>query len=141
LGLALLLLAAAGPVLGISELPDGKWWKRPRLAAAIGLTDDQVRQIEKIFVRSRPKLIDLRADLEKKQLALEESMEDRGLDRRVVERQIEAVENARAELQKTRALMILDMKQVLRPEQWEKLLQMRESLRERRLMRQENRQQ
>jgi Spy/CpxP family protein refolding chaperone len=130
--MAALVLAAMAAPLAAADLPDGKWWKRPRLAHEIGLTADQQQQIEKIFVHSRTKLIDLRADLEKKQLGLQELMEDRGADRRDVEKKIESVENARAELQKARALMILDMKQVLKPEQWDRLLRRREEMIERR---------
>jgi Spy/CpxP family protein refolding chaperone len=130
--MAALVLAAMAAPLAAADLPEGKWWKRPRLAQEIGLTPDQQQQIEKIFIHSRTKLIDLRADLEKKQLGLQELMEDRGADRRSVEKKIEAVENARAELQKARALMILDMKQVLKPEQWERLLRRRDEMMERR---------
>jgi Spy/CpxP family protein refolding chaperone len=130
--MAALVLAAMAAPLAAADLPDGKWWKRPRLAQEIGLTPDQQQQIEKIFIHSRTKLIDLRADLEKKQLGLQELMEDRGADRRNVEKKIESVENARAELQKARALMILDMKQVLKPEQWERLLRRRDEMMERR---------
>ena len=90
-------------------------------------------------MRARTKLIDLKADLEKKQLALQSSMDDQAADRKIVEKQVEAVENARAELQKTRALMILDMKQVLKPEQWERLRQMQQEMRERRMERRGNR--
>lgn len=135
----LLLLTASASVFAAPDVPDGKWWKRPRLAALINLTPEQSRDIEKIFVRSRTRLIDLKADLEKKQVALQSSMEDQGVERRTVEKQIEAVENARAELQKTRAVMILDMKQVLRPDQWERLLRLQDDVRERRLMRKEGR--
>src|SRR6266540_7548500 len=129
--MAALVLAALAAPLAAADLPDGKWWKRPRLAQGLGLTPDQQQQIERIFVRSRTKLIDLRADLEKKQLGLQELMEDRSADRRDVEKKIESVENARAELQKARALMILDMKQVLKPEQWERLMQKQQERRER----------
>ena len=129
-GLAAAALLAAGAV-GAAELPDGKWWKHPGVVADIGLTPEQSSEIEKIFVRSRTRLIDLRADLEKKQLALQESMEDRSVDRKAVEKKIEAVENARGELQKARALMILDMKQVLKPAQWERLMQKQQERRER----------
>jgi Spy/CpxP family protein refolding chaperone len=133
---AALVAAVAFPALALAQadIPDGKWWKRPRLAAEINLSPEQSREIENIFVRTRPRLIDLRADLEKKQLALQVSMEDKAVDRHHVEKEIEAVENARAELQKARALMILDMKQVLRQEQWERLLQMQQNVRERRQM-------
>ena len=132
---AVALAALLAPMARAADLPDGKWWKRPRLAAEIGLSPDQVREIEKIFVRSRTKLIDLRGELEKRQLALQESMEDQTAERKTVEKQIESVENARAELQKARALMVLDMKQVLRPQQWERLLQIQQEFRERIQMR------
>jgi len=110
---------------------DGKWWKSPRVTADLNLTSEQSAEIEKIFVRSREKLIDLKADLEKKQLDLQVAMDDKTVNRAAVEKKIEGVENARATLQKTRALMILDMKQVLKPEQWEKLVQRRQERRER----------
>ena len=125
-------LFASTALLAQPAVPDGKWWKRPRIAAEIGLTPDQVREIEKIFVRSRPRLIDLKGDVEKKQLALASAMEDHAIDRREVERRIEAVETARAELQKTRALMVLDMKQVLKPDQWSRLLERQQGMRDRR---------
>jgi Spy/CpxP family protein refolding chaperone len=126
---ALAALACPGALSG-QEL-DGKWWKHPRAAQELNLTPEQSLEIEKIFVKSRPKLIDLRADLEKKQLALQVAMEDKTADRAAVEKKIEEVETARASLQKTRAMMLLDMKQVLKPDQWEKLLSKQEERRER----------
>ena len=138
---AALAACLAAPVVRAAGMPDGKWWKNPRLAADLGLSPDQSTEIEKIFVRSRSKLIDLKADLEKKQLDLQVAMDDKTANRSAVEKKIEAVENARASLQKTRALMILDMKQVLKPDQWERLVQKqqerREQMRQRRGMMQE----
>jgi len=119
------------PAAGVAQTLDGKWWKNPGVTGDLNLTPEQSAEIEKIFVRSRPKLIDLRADLEKKQFDLQTAMEDKTADRGAVEKKIEAVENARAALQKTRALMILDMKQVLRPEQWDRLVQKQQERRER----------
>ena len=110
----------------------GPWWKNPSVTAELGLTPEQSTEIERVFVHSRSKLIDLKADLEKRQLALQEALEDKSADRKDVERKIEAAENSRAELQKARVLMILDMKQVLKPEQWEKLVRRQQEMRERR---------
>ncbi len=123
-------LALASAALA-ADMPEGKWWKNPRVTAELGVTPEQTAEIEKVFVRSRPRLIDLRAELEKKELDLQAAMDDKATDRAVVEKRIEAVENARAALQKTRALMILDMKQVLKPEQWERLVQKQRQWRER----------
>ena len=138
--IAATLAGFALPAVSQQGFPDGKWWKRPRLMAELNLSSEQSREIEKIFVHSRTRLIDLKADLEKKQLALQSSMEDRAADRRTVEKEIERVENARAELQKARAVMVLDIKQVLKPDQWEHLLQMQQEMKERRMMAKEGRQ-
>ena len=128
--LAGLLLVASAMSLPAQDL-DGKWWKNSRLAEKIGLTSEQTNQIEKVFVRSRPTLIDLRADLEKKQFFLQQAMEDRSAPRGELENKMEAVENARAELQKARQRMLLDIRQVLKPEQWQKLVQKRQEMRAR----------
>ena len=128
---ALLLLAPTVSVFAQLEGPEGKFWRRPRVAAEIGLTPEQSDRLEKIFLREREKLIDLKADLEKKQLGVESAMGNAATDRAEVEKKIAAVEGARAELQKARALMYLDMRQALKPEQWSRLMQMRQQMQER----------
>jgi Spy/CpxP family protein refolding chaperone len=110
---------------------DGKWWKRPRIAQELAITPDQDAELEKIFARSKPKLIDLRADLEKKQFDYEQSMQADSTDRKTIEAKIEAREESRARLQKELALMELDMKQVLKPEQRERLMRLKEEAKQR----------
>ena len=125
----LLFASLASAAIAVPDLPEGKWWKRPRIAAAINLTSDQGSRIDEIFSRARPLLIDLKADLEKKQGELQDSLEDANADRRAVAARVDAVEDARAELQKARILMILDVKQVLRPEHWDRLVRMQQDFR------------
>lgn len=117
------------------DLPEGKWWKRPRVATEIGLTAEQSRQIDGIFSRARPTLIDLKADLEKKQGELQDALEVSDANRSDVELRVEAVEGARAELQKARIRMLLEMRRVLKPEQWSRLMELHEAARRQRGMR------
>ena len=123
------LLVVHASALFAQGLAEGKWWKRPRIAKQLDLSADQVAQLEKIFARTKPKLIDLRADFEKKQFDYDQSMQTDDVDRKELEARIEAREQSRAALQKELALMELDMKKVLNPEQREKLVQMRERAR------------
>ena len=123
-----LLLASGAAAQGLA---DGKWWKRPRIAQELQLTAEQGGELEKIFVKSKPRLIDLRADLEKKQFEYEQAMQADSVDRKEVESKIEAREEARARLQKELSLMELDMKRVLKPEQRERLMRLREENRQR----------
>lgn len=124
------LLLATGTAIAQSPGVEGKWWKRPRIAAALQLSPDQTDQLEKVFARVKPRLIDLRADLQKKQFAYDQAMSSEKSDRKEVESLIEAREAARSALQKELALMELDMKQILRPDQREKLIRMRENARQ-----------
>jgi Spy/CpxP family protein refolding chaperone len=125
-GVFLISLASASAAQGIA---DGKWWKRPRIAQELQLSRDQAAELEKIFARSKPKLIDLRAELEKKQFDYDQAMLDEKADRKAIETKIEVREQARAALQKELSLMELDMKQVLKPDQREKLMRLRENAR------------
>jgi Spy/CpxP family protein refolding chaperone len=129
------LTFAAAAAFGQQTLAEGKWWKRPRIAQALQLTPAQASELEKIFAKSRPKLIDLKADLEKKQFAYEQAMGADKVDRQDVAAKIEAREQARANLQKELSLMELDMKQVLTPEQREKAVQLRQEVREKQIER------
>lgn len=135
--LAGLAFAALPEPAGASpDLPDGKWWKRPRIAAAVGLTAEQTREIEAIFSKARPQLIDRKAELEKRQGELEDAVESNA-DRKMIAARVEEVEDARAELQKARILMMLDIKQVLRAEQWERLVRMQQEAHRQRMNREE----
>jgi Spy/CpxP family protein refolding chaperone len=138
LALALLFLAMAPFLRAQGDVSDGKWWKRPRVAKELALTPDQTKQIDEIFARDRPRLIDLKADLQKKQFSLQQAI-DQEAGREELERRIDAVEDARKNLQKTRALMVIDMKKVLTTEQWDRLRQMRDERRERRRQAREDR--
>lgn len=125
------LLAAAASWAQAGPAIEGKWWKRPAIARSLELTQEQTASLEQIFARSKPRLIDLRAGLEKKQFEYEQEMQSEHVDRKAVEARIEAREQARAELQKELSMMELDMKQVLTPEQRERLVRMREAARQR----------
>lgn len=108
-----------GPFVRIAR--PGKWWKDSGLMKRIGVSDDQVTKIEKIFQDHRLQLIDLHADLEKQEAILEPLVEaDQPTESQVVA-QIDKVAQARANLEKSDALMLLAIRRVLTVDQWKKL--------------------
>ena len=56
-------------------MPDMKWWKNPRFAKELELTDDQLDKLRKLESDSRKKMIKLGADLSIKKIELKEAME------------------------------------------------------------------
>jgi Spy/CpxP family protein refolding chaperone len=87
----------------------------------IGVSDEQVQRIEKIFQDHRLQLIDLHAALEKQEAILEPLIEaDQPEETRVIA-QIDKVAQARANLEKSNAQMLLAIRAVLTVDQWKKL--------------------
>jgi len=101
--------------------PPGRWWMDPTLVQKLGLTADQQKRIDTLFQQSRLKLIDLSAGLQKEEAILEPLVEADRPDEAQVLAQIDRVAQARAELEKANARMLLGFRGVLTQEQWKKL--------------------
>jgi protein CpxP len=108
----------------------GRWWNNPELAQQLNLTDQQKHQMDDIFLQHRLKLIDLNANLEKQETLLHPMIESDQPDEAKILTQIDAVAQARAELEKANARMLFDIRKTLTPDQWQKLKAMREEHRQ-----------
>lgn len=106
-----------GPMGG----PASRWWLDARTAQRVGLTDDQKKRMDEIFQSSRLKLIDLNAGLQREEAILEPLLGADQPDEAKVLPQLDKVVQARGELEKARARMLLGFRRVLTPEQWKKL--------------------
>jgi protein CpxP len=101
--------------------PPGRWWMDPVLAQKLGLTADQQKRIDALYQQSRLKLIDLSAAVQKEEAILEPLLEADRPDESQVLAQIDRVAQARAELEKANARMLLGFRGVLSLDQWKKL--------------------
>ena len=106
---------------GGDGMPGGRWWKDSRIAQDIGLSDQQATQIEKIFQDHRLQLVDLHANLEKAEIAMEPMMQADQPNEAQITSQIDKIAQARAALEKSNALMLLGIRRVLTADQWKKL--------------------
>lgn len=109
------------PDHGFHAGPPGRWWTDPGLVQRLGLSSDQQAKIDDLFQRSRLKLIDLRASLQKEEAILEPLLAADHPDEAKILLQIDRIAQARAELEKANARMLLGFRNVLSPEQWKKL--------------------
>lgn len=87
----------------------------------LALSEDQQKKIEAEFQQRRLKLIDLSAAVEKQEAMLEPLLAVDQPDEKKVLAQIDKVAQARAELEKENAAMLLGFRRVLTVEQWKKL--------------------
>jgi Spy/CpxP family protein refolding chaperone len=101
--------------------PPGMWWKNPDIIQSLSLTADQQKRMDDIFQQSRLQLIDAKANVEKQEVIMEPMLDANPPDTNKVLAQIDHVAQARAELEKANARMLLGIRGVLSADQWTKL--------------------
>ena len=121
---AALLLAVSAPAFAQRPAPAPlgqqpqpfTWWKSEPFKKELAISADQSTRIDKIWETTRPEL-----RLEWDELSRLESKLSRMIqndaEEAALSRQIDRVETARANANKTRALMLVQMRKVLSPEQ------------------------
>jgi Spy/CpxP family protein refolding chaperone len=93
-----------------------KWWQSEFYKKELGLTTEQTRRLEEIFQKAVPTLKVQKTTLDAAEAKFEKLIEQ-GDDKEVME-QINLVEAARADLNKSRTMMLLNMRKVLTRDQW-----------------------
>jgi len=102
--------------------PDlGAWWKNSDIVQELGLSQEQVKQIEGTFYDHRLKLIDLNANVEREETRLQPLMEADTVNEAQIGPQIDKVLAARTALEKANVMMMLSIRKVLTVDQWKKL--------------------
>src|SRR5262245_57062107 len=77
---------------------NGKFWKRDKVRAALALTPQGVQDLEGIFDRAQPALIEFELEVKRGKAALDRAFVDDGVDDEQVLTQVDSLENARAKL-------------------------------------------
>lgn len=103
----------------------GRWWNNPRMIDRLKITDDQRKAMDEILYQHREKLIDLQANLQRAELAMEPLMSADQPDRAAISAQIDKIVASRADLEKANSLFLLDIRLKLTPDQWKQLKDMR----------------
>ena len=99
----------------------GRWWLNPETAQKLNLTADQQKKMDDIFQQHRLTLVDLNASLQKAEIGLEPLLAAGQPDEPKILVQIDHAAQARAELEKAHARMLLGLRRVLTQDQWTKL--------------------
>ena len=110
-----------GPGGALRLWPPGRWWDDPEFIKKLGLSDDQQKKMDEIFNSARLKLIDQFAAVQKEEAIMEPLVAADPPDENKLLAQIDRVAQARAELEKANARMLLGIRSQLTHEQWLKL--------------------
>jgi Spy/CpxP family protein refolding chaperone len=97
------------------------WWNNPGTIERLKLTDDQRKGMDAILLQHREKLIDLRANLQKAELAMQPLMSADTPNDAAITAQIDKVVQARAELERANARFLLAIRDKLTADQWKQI--------------------
>jgi Spy/CpxP family protein refolding chaperone len=122
-----ILVAGAGTT---SLAQRGKWWQDEQFRRELALTAEQSARLEAIFQKTQPTLRERMQTLNQAEEQLDRLIE-KGDDASVLE-YVGVVESARAELNKTRTMMLLRMRRTLTADQWAKFTALAEERNNRR---------
>lgn len=132
------VLVVAPIAIAAEGLPPGKWWQRPEVVTQLSLSQEQQDRLDEAYRKNANDLIDLRAQVEKDTLALRSELDKNSLERKAVQGAAARLNASRGRLFERELMMLVDMRDVLTVEQWNRL---RTQLERRRRAAQENRQQ
>ena len=102
------------------------WWNNPRTIERLKLTDDQRKAMDGIMLEHREKLIDLKANLEKAELAMQPLMSADIPNDSAILAQIDKVVQARGDLERANSRFLLAIRDKLTPDQWKQVQAFRE---------------
>jgi Spy/CpxP family protein refolding chaperone len=105
----------------------GRWWNNPKVVEKLNLTDDQRKAMDAIYQQHREQLIDLRASVEKAEVAMEPMVSADQPNESAVLAQIDKVAQARAELEKANARFLFELRSKLTPDQWKQVQEFRQN--------------
>jgi len=114
----LVLLLAVPAVAGAQGF---KWWQSDKFKAELVLSPEQIARLEEVYQNLRPTLTAGKEELDRLESRLSATIAEGVAPEGDVMKMVDQVEHSRAELAKSRTLMIYRMHQILTVEQRAKM--------------------
>ena len=114
---------------GWRDMPPGKWWANKRFILQLRLSPDQQSRIESLWVQNRKNLMEWKSELEKRQLEFTGLLGKNSVDEATALRAFDRIQEARLNIERATFLMRIQIKNLLAPEQQQKLEAISELLR------------
>ena len=116
------LFASLFAAPALAQLPRNlyPWWSKP-VAQELNLSVEQKKQVRETIKAYRPRLLELRASVDRAEAELETQFNQQPVDARKANDAIDRLASARADLTRTLSQMSLKLRTVLTEQQWEEL--------------------
>jgi len=120
----LFTMTALPNVVICQDAPMGKWWHNPHMSKQLKLTDEEKNKLDKQYVESRRRMIDLKSNVERERFELETLIESEELDEDSTKKQFKKLEKARSGLAGERFKFLMESRKILGNERFQNVKQM-----------------
>ena len=118
----LLIIFLISPVIAASQdVPSGKWWYNPKIQKNLNLNKKEVGSLDKLFAKSRRKLIKLKSEVEHEQFELDQLLGQEKVDDANVKKQFQKLEKSRNKLANERLDFVIGVRNILGPDRFQQL--------------------
>jgi Spy/CpxP family protein refolding chaperone len=125
------VLAMAGPAMA-SGSSRWRWWQNDEIISQLKLTPEEIKKLDDAYVESRRSMLEIMGRVEAERFKLEEMMSRPEIDVAAVREQNRRMESARSELAEVRFDFLLESREILGHERFQKLTEIQRQWREER---------
>jgi len=118
----LLTIYLITPVIAAGQdVPSGKWWYNPTIQKNLDLSKKEISKLDKLFAKSRRKLIKLKSEVEHEQFELDQLLDQKKVNDAKVKKQFQKLEKSRNQLANERLDFVIGVRYVLGPDRFQQL--------------------
>ena len=121
---SVILLASylIAPVIAAGQdVPSGKWWYNPEIQKNLDLSKKEISKLDKLFAKSRRKLIKLKSEVEHEQFELDQLLGQNKVDDAKVKKQFQRLEKSRNKLANERLDFVIGVRNILGSDRFQQL--------------------
>ncbi len=118
----LLAVYLTTPVIAAGQdVPGGKWWYNPEIQKNLDLSKKEISKLDKLFAKSRRKLIKLKSEVEHEQFELDQLLGQKKVDDAKVKKQFQKLEKSRNKLANERLDFVIGVRNILGSDRFQQL--------------------
>ncbi len=128
----MLISLVMAEIVKAEEFPPSRWWRIPKIADQLNLTEQDKMQLDRIFQDSRRNLRDLRDQVEDNRLSLEDLMGKDKLNEQAVYEQLGKLSRSRTALEEATTRYFLDVRKAIGAEKFKEAAEIAKVIRQNR---------
>ena len=120
-GILLIFIINLSGLAAGQDVPSGKWWYNQKVVQNLNLTQDEIRQLDQLYVDSHRRLIELKNAVEREQFELDTLLGKKKVDDAKVREQFKRLEEARTDLANERLGFVIRVREIIGAERFQQL--------------------